>query len=215
VKRATQIAGRLADAVALERAAMTALDRVDHGVMLVDAQGRVLFANRAAEAIVALKDGLTVAATALRGGTMADTQRLHALIADAARGVSGGSMRVARPSLAEPLLVLVAPTFSRGPWPIDSPPAAIVFITDPQRTPRIELRRLMDLFDLTATEAKVALALADGRGVPETAHALRISPNTVHTHLRRIFRKLAVNRQSELVRVLARSAAIVPGSVYH
>jgi DNA-binding CsgD family transcriptional regulator len=215
VKRATQISARLADAAALERAKTTALDRIDHGVMIVDGNARVLYANRAAESIIARGDGMIVSARVLRGATTTDTQRLHALIADAISGASGGTMRVARPSCTEPFLVLVAPTGSSGHWPVDSAPAAIIFITDPERSPRLELRRLMDLFGLTATEAKVALALADGRGVPEAAHSLRISPNTVHTHLRRIFGKLAVNRQSELVRVLARAAAIEPGIACH
>ena len=215
VKRATQISARHADAAALERAQKTALERIDHGVMIVDGHARVLYANRAAESVIARSDGMIVSARVLRGATTSDTQRLHALIADAVRGASGGTMRVARPSCAEPFLVLVAPTGSSGRWAVDSAPAAIVFITDPERRPRLELRRLMDLFGLTATEAKVALALADGRGVPDAARDLRLSPNTVHTHLRRIFSKLGVNRQSELVRVLARAAAIQPEIAYH
>jgi DNA-binding CsgD family transcriptional regulator len=208
VKRAGEISERLADAAALKRAGMIALDCLDHGLMLVNAEGRVLFANRLAEVMIALDDGLTVVAQVVRAATPADTQRFHALVAGAAKGAAGGTIRLARPSLAEPLLVLVAPASSRHPWPSEVKPAALVFITDPERMPRFELRQLMSLFDLTPTEAKVALAVSSGQGVPETAQALCMSTNTIHTHMRRIFRKLGVNRQAELARLLARLPAV-------
>lgn len=47
---------------------------------------------------------------------------------------------------------------------------------------------------------------------PATAGALRISHDTVHTHRRRIFRKLGVNDQPGLVRVLMRAAAVLAAS---
>ncbi len=212
INRATQINARLGTIAAYEQAKANALDLVDHGIILLDGQARVLFINHAAASIVALRDGLTVASGELRTATQTDGSRLRALIADAQRGSSGGTMRVARPSLAEPLLLLVAPALGGRPWPVEAAPAAIVFVTDPAREPRPAARRLAELFDLTATEAAVALALGNGNGVPQTAIALKISKNTVHTHLRRIFRKLGVNRQAELVRVLMRAAIINPAA---
>jgi hypothetical protein len=38
----------------------------------------------------------------------------------------------------------------------------------------------------------------------EAAHALHVSPNTVHTHLQHVFRKLGVRRQAELAQLIAR-----------
>jgi DNA-binding CsgD family transcriptional regulator len=69
----------------------------------------------------------------------------------------------------------------------------------------LERRQLVDLFDLTATEAKVALSIASGKSGPECARELRMSAHTVHTHMRRIFAKLGVHRQADLVRVLMRA----------
>jgi DNA-binding CsgD family transcriptional regulator/PAS domain-containing protein len=210
INRATQINARLGKTAASEEAKTHALDLVDHGIILVDAQARILFTNRAAASILALRDGLTVARGDLRTASAADGRRLNALIAGTQRGSSGGTMRVARPSLAEPLLLLVAPARAGRPWPVESAPAALVFVTDPAREPRPAAHRLAELFELTATEAAVALALAGGDGVPQTAIALKITKNTVHTHLRSIFRKLGINGQAELVRVLMRAAIIDP-----
>jgi len=85
----------------------------------------------------------------------------------------------------------------------------VIFITALDQAVAPDLRLLAPAFELTATEAKIAVSIAAGGGVPATARALRISPNTVHTHLRRIFRKLGVNDQAALVRVLMRAVAVL------
>src|SRR5262249_41080862 len=131
---------------------------------------------------------------------------------EALRGSAGGTMRVTRPSLADPFLLLVAPALGNGYWPIDPRPAALIFVTAPDRVIAPDLGLLGPAFDLTAIEAKVAVSIAAGGGVPATAHALRIRPNTVHTRLRRIFRKLGVNDQAALVRVLMRAATMLPSN---
>lgn len=208
-KRAAQIAWRLGTLAALDAAKTAALDGLDHGVLLIDASGRMLFANRAAEAIIALHDGLTVVREGLRAALPADTARLQALIAETLRGTAGGMMRLTRPSLAEPFLLLIAPAHGNWHSSIDPMPAAVIFITAPDRAVAPDLRLLASAFDLTPTEAKIAVSIAAGGGVPATARALRISPNTVHTHLRRIFRKLGVNDQPALVRVLTRAVAVL------
>jgi DNA-binding CsgD family transcriptional regulator/PAS domain-containing protein len=211
-KRAAQIAWRLGTLGALDAAKTTALNGLDHGVLLIDAGGHVLFANRVAEAIIALRDGLTVVRDGLRAALPADTARLQTLIAETLRGEAGGTIRLTRPSLAEPFLLLVAPALGNWHWSIDPMPAAVIFITTLDQPVAPDLQLLAPAFELTATEAKIAVSIAAGGGVPATAHALRISPNTVHTHLRRIFRKLGVNDQPGLVRVLMRAVAVLPAN---
>jgi DNA-binding CsgD family transcriptional regulator len=182
---------------------------MEHGIVLLDRQGHVLFTNRTAASIVALHDGLAIVKDGIRAATITDTARLRHLIADAMQGATAGAMRVNRPSHTEPFLVLVAPAHAHWLWPVDTAPAAVVFITDPGRSATPDLKLLAQLFDLTATEARVTASIAMGKGVPETARALRLSTNTVHTHLQRIFRKVGVNRQTKLVRVLTQAAILV------
>jgi len=54
---------------------------------------------------------------------------------------------------------------------------------------------IMDGYGLTQAESKVALAASSGLGVPETASRLGVSPNTIKTHLRRVFAKTGTSRQ--------------------
>jgi DNA-binding CsgD family transcriptional regulator len=195
---------------ASEEAKGTALDHIHHGVVLVDAHGRVLFANRAAGAIMRLGDGIALMAEGLRARSVANAKQLKALISEAAKGGSGGTMRVVRASLAEPLLLLIVPALPQGCRPTDASPAAIVFVTDPTCAPTPTRRMLRELFGLTATEAKVAMSIAAGNDCRNTARQLRMSMNTVHTHMRHIFRKLGVHRQADLVRVLIRAGIALP-----
>lgn len=59
------------------------------------------------------------------------------------------------------------------------------------------------LFDFTPAEARVALALGEGASVDDAAQRLGVSRETVRSHLRAIFSKTGVSRQSALVRLLA------------
>jgi DNA-binding CsgD family transcriptional regulator len=53
---------------------------------------------------------------------------------------------------------------------------------------------------LTATEAKVAGLVAEGRSNPDIATALFLSRNTVQTHVSHILAKLGAHSRAEIIR---------------
>jgi DNA-binding CsgD family transcriptional regulator len=55
---------------------------------------------------------------------------------------------------------------------------------------------------LTRAEARVATRLAEGMTLPEIGAVLDIRPETVRTHLKRIYAKTGASRQAELVRLV-------------
>ncbi|WP_269931624.1 helix-turn-helix transcriptional regulator [Aminobacter sp. HY435] len=61
---------------------------------------------------------------------------------------------------------------------------------------------LQSLFDLTPSEARIAAALVAGRSIDAIGKDFGISRETVRTHLRAIFAKSGVSKQSSLVRLL-------------
>ncbi len=81
--------------------------------------------------------------------------------------------------------------------------AVLLFIIDPANKAGIPATWLMDAYGLTLAESKVALAVSSGLSIPETAHQLRLSQNTIKTQLRNVFAKSGVNRQTELARLIA------------
>ena len=58
---------------------------------------------------------------------------------------------------------------------------------------------LTRLYGLTQTEAKLVQLLIRGLTLDEAAQDLEISVNTARTHLKHIFHKTGINRQTELV----------------
>src|SRR5580658_1869 len=64
---------------------------------------------------------------------------------------------------------------------------------------------------LTESETRVLRYLPTYLGVPEIAAELRLSPNTVKTHLRHLYRKLGAHRRQEAVQ-RARATGLLTAS---
>jgi DNA-binding CsgD family transcriptional regulator len=77
-----------------------------------------------------------------------------------------------------------------------------VFMTDPQAVQLPSRERLGELYGLTPTEAKVACEFAMGHSYRQVARHLNISEDTVRAHIKQIYPKTRVNRQSDLVRLV-------------
>lgn len=62
---------------------------------------------------------------------------------------------------------------------------------------------LLTLYGLTAAEARVASEIGKGGILRDIGQRLQISENTLKTHLKRVFDKTGVRRQSDLVGLVA------------
>ena len=71
------------------------------------------------------------------------------------------------------------------------------------RSTRLDQVMIRALFDLTPAEARLTEALSRNIRLSDYGAAAGLSPNTVKTHLKRIFEKTGVNRQVDLVNLLA------------
>ncbi|MFZ5653388.1 MAG: helix-turn-helix transcriptional regulator [Pseudomonadota bacterium] len=105
------------------------------------------------------------------------------------------------------VLVRQLPLWRAAPGP-DTAVVAL-YLGDHVRQMTLSAELLQKLFDLSGAEARVAVQLARGRNVRQTAAALHVSTNTVRTHLARIFAKTGVQRQGELVALLVRTLSAV------
>jgi DNA-binding CsgD family transcriptional regulator len=77
-------------------------------------------------------------------------------------------------------------------------------ITDPEAPPKSRADLLMKLFRLTPAEARVAMFLTAGLESGEIAARTRTTNHTVRSHLKSIFQKTQVERQSQLTRLISR-----------
>ena len=72
----------------------------------------------------------------------------------------------------------------------------------PPIQPRINPRFVAERLGLTPNEGRVAVLLAEGRSVQETAAAIGRKENTVRWFLRQINHKLKISKQHQLVRLV-------------
>jgi len=196
----------------LDRAsAHAALDRLAAGVMMLDAAASLLSYNTAAKSILDANDGLAVRRDGLWAAHPPAAAALRKLIASACGETGlqplGGWLSVPRPSHRRPFVVLVAPLRIEPRLLAQDARRAIVFITDPERTPESLEGVLPRVYGLTAAEGRVAAQLLAGASTADIAEQLEITVGTVRWTLKQVFEKVGVRSQADLVRVLLRSIA--------
>ena len=193
----------LADAGALGASLTELLDNTRSGVIYLSRRGEVVAANDRARELLLKGDGLSDRGGMLTAGTEDETVELQRLLARALApyGVQGegGSMAITRRRSPTPLVLEVHPIgesdMDHRMWEV----GAIVLIADPVSGPRIDPAVLQTILGLSPMETRVAIAVAGGRTAGEIAQALDCAESTVRTHLKRIYRKLGIGRQAELV----------------
>lgn len=213
LQRALQISVRLHTLEAARQGLEKILVYLPIGVILLDAEGRVLLINPVAESIAAAADGLKVKDRRLIAATASETANLRRLIADAAAtGASvgtgaGGAITLSRPSLKRPLTVLIAPLQLSDNRGVPHQPAAAVFVSDPERSPETPAAILHRLYGFTQKEAALAAMVVQGHGLKRAADCLGMTFETARGHMKVILEKTGTHRQAELVQLLLRSPA--------
>jgi DNA-binding CsgD family transcriptional regulator len=214
LRRSLLLGFRLDGYKALQRAEFHTLDRLSVGIVLLDRSAQAIFVNAAARTMTAYGGPLRLHNSVLTAFSQAHSQRLGKLIGAAVRGVPVGTMSIPHPRDDRLFTILVSSVRSRD---IDRfsglgmrDVAAMLVIHDPACPMEIPVEWIMDAYGLTLAEARVALCAASGATIPEAAHMLNVSPNTIKTHLRKVFAKTGTSRQSELARVIASIALLKP-----
>ena len=184
--------------------------------LLMDEQNLVSYVNQGAAALLADRDSpLRLDRGLLVARSREHHLRLQFAIGNAIR-ISRGEdlpleevLRVPRTGRA-PLSVLIAPLRSGPQAPTWPHGAALVYVFDPERLPRLPVERVQRLFGLTAAEARLAVALCRGATLDEIASEREVSAHTIRTQLKSLFAKTGTNRQTELVaRLMASPASFV------
>ena len=211
LERAVCIGFRLGTLGTMQRASFDLLDGNSRGVIVLDRQGHVIFANCAASELASSQDGIMLSPEGLSLQRRTDDAKLQQLIGEAlaisdnGSGFSSGVMRARRPSGKRPLSIFVSPLSQTTILMTVARPAVCVVIADPDRQELLPADTLQKLFGLTPAEARLAVRLARGDALAEAAAELKITYATARTQLVVIFRKTGTRRQGELIKLLLSS----------
>ncbi|MBA1204971.1 helix-turn-helix transcriptional regulator [Pseudomonas capeferrum] len=208
LRRALQVHNLLDRSESLSELYSQAISRLSVATLVLDESGSVLRVNPVAQEILANADGLKLVGGRLEATYPSDNRELQRLIRSAFSPdapKSAEAMSVTRPS-GQVNLGLVVESIPSLDWAEEKgKPAALVYIRDAASKSLASEVVTKQLFNLTRAETALAMELANGLSLEEAAEALNIRRNTARAHLRSIFSKTGVRRQTELVRILLNS----------
>ena len=184
-------------------------------VFVLDENGVILENNTMASAIVALGDGISISSQKLSASYQADNRKLYQMIQKVLSQREPGktamveAMSLSRPS-GRAAWGVVAQAIHSTEWTEGKRrPSVVVFMRDAESKSEPPARLAQQLFQLTPAETALAIQLANGLSLDEASELLGIRRNTARAHLRSIFSKTGVRRQTELVRIFLNSVALL------
>lgn len=212
IRRSLHIHRQLTEARQQNAALYRMLDGLSSGVILLNGEGQVRYANREAERQLAGHGALGLnRLKQLRASRPNDDTELQALIRGAiAVGLRrcvddriGGVLGL-RNGQGEPLMLTINPL---SEWAGFSElqrdqVAAAVFLSRPDQRHALSRRLLKQSYGLTERECDICEAFVNQASLDEVAETCEISVETVRHYLKLIFDKTGQHSQAELMRLL-------------
>ena len=206
IRQFVRVRHALFKAEALGASAIRFLGNTRVGVVYVDWQGRILETNDRALDMLRRAEGLLDQGGFLCAQLPADNARLENLLADAlptfGKAALSSSMTVWRPAGMPRLVLHVTPVPLDYGADSSGPVAALILIAEPGNLPNVDPDLVAAALDLTPTESRVAVMVAEGRGVRDIAAEAGCQVNTIQFHIKQIHHKLGISRRGELVRLV-------------
>lgn len=192
-----------------------ALSKQPLGMITLDSSGQILQSNARGQEILLEGDGLHEYNSRINlncnilNRAFNRTLKLALTSIDNNEQAYNSALAVPRDSGKTDYQLLIKPLSIDKLNEQESRPCVVVLIKDPEQEIEISVRALMDLYQLTVSEASVAILMAGGRTTDEVAEELNVKKNTIRTHLRAMFAKMGVKQQSKLVSVVLNSLAAI------
>jgi len=200
--------------------AQAIIEQFPFGVLLVNAQGKLISTNQHSLDIIADNNSLCLKNDVLCITSAKQDHQLKNLIERAANTTLAAAdehvspFRIDGKNENAPLSLLITP----DPYPNPTydrlaENCAAIFISSASISQQISVTALQTLFSLSRAEAQLASLLVSGVNLSQAAEQSCIAKNTAKVQLKAIFSKLGVNRQAELIkRILSSPAVIQPAN---
>lgn len=193
------------------------IDEMMLGVIMLSEEGDLIKSNKVANKMLADEDGLLLKNNRLQTVFDSDSVKFRTYLKEAlALSFEGKKsafevMTINRKNGHAGLSIAVH-SIPAGSWTSGGKrPAVAIFIRDSVYKIEGQDGVVSKLFNLTPAEASLAIKIMNGMSLDEAAEASGIKRNTARAHLRSIFSKVDVTRQSDLMRVLLNSVASFSG----
>ncbi|MGH8389295.1 MAG: helix-turn-helix transcriptional regulator [Pseudomonas sp.] len=198
------------------------INRLAVATIVLDENGTVVQLNPVAREILDSQDGLKVVGGRLEATYPSDNRELSRLVRNAFQRAREGARQGARQGAGKGVQMAEATSISRPSGQVSlgvvvelipsrellegtGKPTVVVYVRDAVGKSLVSAVLTSQLYNLTPAETALALELANGLSLEEASETLNIRRNTARAHLRSIFSKTGVRRQTELVRIMLNS----------
>jgi DNA-binding CsgD family transcriptional regulator len=184
------------------RAYIKAIDQLAFGVVILNERGHVIRVNETAARLLDSGGPLRRVGSSLAATLPADEKRLGAAI----RAGAAGSLKLAGGGPERPLYLLLKPIQEAA----GEPATGLALFLSAERLQRnVAIDAFATLYGISRAEMALVTALLDGASIVEAAGELGISEHTARAQLRSIFGKTGTHRQTDLIRLVLTSLAII------
>jgi DNA-binding CsgD family transcriptional regulator/PAS domain-containing protein len=191
-----------------------AIDQLAFGVIILNERGHVLRVNETASRMMKESQLLRVVGNYLQAGEP-DHELLVANAIKALLGGTGnpagtsGSLKITAANPARSLYMLLKPIHDSAPE-AGSPTAGIaIFLSADKLQRNVSIGAFAKLYKLSRAEVALVTELLDGVSIIDASSSLGISENTARVQLRSVFTKTGTHRQTDLIRLVLTSLAII------
>lgn len=203
--RAFEIRHRLQVAAQARSLLERALDTMQHGLLMINGAGRVVWHNLAATEIINRQDGLALTLGQMSVQHSVENTRFQQLLlkqlAAAARDAplqKVESFYIPSSSGLTPYVISLHCLSERLDWPGLDSAVVCALVADPLRSHSVTVQQLMTQYTLTPAEARVSVGVGFGWSLETIAERLGQKVSTTRNLLKRAMRKTDTHRQAEL-----------------
>ncbi len=180
-----------------------AFDQLNAAILILTASGRMLFANRLANAMLEAGWPIRLLDGCLQGkdrNVTAALKRAMELASSIPQNQEAHDHEVclAQPSAERPGAIAYLRLLALS----DAEPALALFVMQAGETSQYGVDGLAEAYGLSKAETRILKALVEAQTTAEAAARLNVALSTVKSHLRKIFQKTNTSRQVDLVRLV-------------
>lgn len=196
-----------------DRRFTAAMNRLDLPLIVLDAAGRAVFLNAAAEGYIESEGALTITPDRrLETASAERTAALNLAVAEALRTVrkesdAGAQFVVGEDRRGRPLRITIHPFADRDAREMDAPLGAVVEILAADGASAFSAQHFDVLYRLTPAELATARLMLEGRSTREIAEIRSVAIETTRTQIKRSLEKTGCKTRMDFLRL---SAAINP-----
>jgi len=210
-RRAMRVRRELTQASIVGQFQTDALDSLGIAAILLTPSQQSYLLNRTAEFAIEHQIGVRFWGSALHAVSEADDPAFQKALREALNPKSSfesKALRITREDTGERLNVIIRRRSHASFLTGDPECYVLVFVRVNEAVCRDDIKMLQQLFSFTYTEAQIAVGLAKGMPLKDIEAELKILHNTARAHLRSMFLKADVSRQSQLVSLI--TSSLVP-----